>query len=46
MLCVWLGAWLSCALWLGVYSVWLGVLAVCARSRAGARAGGRRSFLL
>ena len=43
MLGVWLGAWLGCALWLGVYSV-------CTHYRAGARswsrAGGRRSFLV
>ena len=32
MLGVWLGAWLGCALWLGVHSV-------CTRYRAGARAG-------
>ena len=35
MLGVWLGAWLGCALWLGVHSV-LGVLG----------GGGRRSFLV
>lgn len=41
MLGVWLGAWLGCALWLGVHSV-------CARYRAGASgaSGGRRSFLV
>ncbi len=39
MLGMWLGAWLGCALWLGVHSV-------CARYRAGAGAGGRRSFLV
>lgn len=39
MLGVWLGAWLGCALWLGVHSV-------CAHYRAGAGAGGRRSFLV
>ena len=43
MLGVWLGAWLGCALWLGVHSV---CVLVCARSRAGAGAGGRRSFLV
>lgn len=45
MLGMWLGAWLGCALWLGVHSV-------CARYRVGvragasSRAGGRRSFLV
>ena len=41
MLGVWLGAWLGCALWLGVHSV----CTRCARYRAGSR-GGRRSFLV
>lgn len=45
MLGMWLGAWLGCALWLGVHSV-------CTRYRVGvragasSRAGGRRSFLV
>ena len=43
MLGVWLGAWLGCALWLGVLVL---LHSVRARSRAGAGAGGRRSFLV
>ena len=43
MLGVWLGAWLGCALWLGVHSVYIRCVA---RYRAGAGAGGRRSFLV
>ena len=43
MLGVWLGAWLGCALWLGVHAF---LHSVCTRYRAGARAGGRRSFLV
>lgn len=43
MLGVWLGAWLGCALWLGVHAF---LCSVCARYRAGAGAGGRRSFLV
>lgn len=39
MLGVWLGAWLGCALWLGVHAF---LCSVCARYRA----GGRRSFLV
>lgn len=51
MLGVWLGAWLGCALWLGVHAFLRAFLhSVCTRyrvcSRAGAGAGGRRSFLV
>ena len=43
MLGVWLGAWLGCALWLGVHAF---LHSVCARYRVCSRAGGRRSFLV
>ena len=54
MLGVWLGAWLGCALWLGVHSVRYVCRRVCrwvcrrvlGVYRAGAGAGGRRSFLV
>ena len=47
MLGVWLGAWLGCALWLGVHALLCTFLqSVCTRYRAGAGAGGRRSFLV
>lgn len=47
MLGVWLGAWLGCALWLGVHAFLHAFLhSVCAHYRAGAGAGGRRSFLV
>ena len=50
MFSVWLGACLGCALWLGVHSVRSVCRRVCRRVlgvyRAGAGAGGRRSFLV